>query len=261
MKKMISILLAALMLTMLCGCGAKNGPSSQTAPGAAQPTQSGAEGTQSQDGQSAPQASDSGIVKTGEEAENWDGLDVFGLPDLSGFTTEELWDMYVHPENWDSETLQLCDSDLVYAEEEPYSDPEVEDYVFDLGEWHDYDPGSWTPGPEVFYDYGDEEPQGSGGEDGGAQLHSGLPDEYAFLLPEGLREGDLAMEEDGTFVLNLKGRSADDFKAMVKRAKDAGYTKDATEMDMMGISMYEAGNGSETLTLMLQSGALLVSIE
>jgi hypothetical protein len=133
--------------------------------------------------------------------------------------------------------------------------------VFDLGEWHDYDPGSWTPGPEVFYDYGDEEPQDSGGEDGGAQLHSEMPEEYAFLLPEGLREGDLAMEEDGTFVLNLKGRSSDDFKAMVKRAKDAGYTKDATEMDMMGISMYEAGNGSETLTLMLQSGALLVSIE
>ncbi len=248
MKRLLTVLLAAVLLTALCGCGQNDaGPASKP----------------SQQSASQPQASD--IVKTGEEAENWDGLNEFGLPDLSGYTTEELWDMYEHPENWDSDTLDQCDSDIGPDEEEPYSDSETDaDYVFDLGEWHDYDPGDWAPGPEQFFDYDDADQAPADdydSEDTDASLYSEIPEKYAFLLPDGMRNGDTAMEEDGTFVLSLQDRGSDDFKAMVKRLKDAGYTKDANEMDIMGISMYEAGNGSETVTIMLQNGAILASFE
>jgi|GEM_PF-4875160 len=107
-----------------------------------------------------------------------------------------------------------------------------------------------------------EGPEGSeGGEDGESGLLTSIPAEYAFLLPEGLRPGDVAAENEGSLMLSLPNRTGEDFTAIVERVKNAGYTKDAQEMNMMGIQMYEARNGSKSVTVMFQNGTVIVSIE
>ncbi len=263
MKKLFGLLLTAALLLTLCACGSSPAPAQTQTPA---PTAAAAQpGTETQPPSAgAPEAGDALI--TGEEAQNADGLNEFGLPDLSMYTAEEIWDMYLHPENWDESVLTMTDGDFEFGEPEPYSDPEVDpDYVFDLGEWHDYDPGDWTPGPDEAGEYEIDwsELGETGGESGELPSlpASELPAEYAFLLPEGLRDGDMAVEEDGMFMLSLPGRSVEEYEAVVQAAKDAGYVRDAQDVNATGMQMFTAGNGSETVTIMFQNGSVMVSFE
>ncbi len=258
MKRILSVFLTAALLAALCaglgGCTSKPaGPQSPTKP--------------SGNGDPAPVYVEDQTVDSETSDERADGLNVYGLPDLSGYSAEEIWDMYVNPENWDREVLDLCDDDLFPADDQIRVEEELPEYVFDLGEWEDYDPGDWEPGPDEKADYGDavegsEGTEGSGGgEEGGSGLLSSLPAEYAFLLPDGLRSGDVAAEDEGSLMLSLPGRTAEDFAAIVERVKNAGYTQDAQEMNMMGIRMYEANSSGNSVTVMLQNGVVIVSIE
>jgi hypothetical protein len=255
MKRILSVILTAALLAALCvglgGC-------SKTPAGPQSP------GKPSGNGDPEPVYVDDQTVDSETSDEPADGLNVYGLPDLSGYSAEEIWDMYVHPENWDRAVLDLCDGDLFPADDQVRVEEEIPDYVFDLGDWEDYDPGDWEPGPDEKMDYGDaiEGPEGSeGGEDGESGLLTSIPAEYAFLLPEGLRTGDVAAENEGSLMLSLPNRTGEDFAAIVERVKNAGYTKDAQEMNMMGIQMYEARNGSKSVSVMLQNGTVIVSIE
>lgn len=260
MKKPFAFLLTAALLLALCACGSPNTPAETVAPPSGE-TQTPAP---SQPAETPEDGAD--VLITGEEAQYADGLNDFGLPDLSAFTAEEIWDMYIHPENWDEAVLTMTDGTFDFDDSEPYVDPDIgADYVFDLGEWHDYDPGDWTPGPdevgEIEIDW--PEPAGTGGGSGAVPGMPGgeLPEAYAFLLPDGLRDGDMAMEEDGVFMLNLQGRDADDYETIVQAAADAGYTGDAQDVNVAGMRMYTAGNGSETITVLLQNGAVMVTFE
>jgi|GEM_PF-4755209 len=247
MKKLLSVLMALVLAAALCAC-------------AKAPAAPHAEETAPQPAVSEPAPAPDAV--DAEESVDADELNEFGLPDLSGFTAEEIWDMYVHPENWDRETLELCDSDFYEPEEEPYADSEIDpDYVFDLGEWHDYDPGDWEPRPDEILDPGSGETPNAAGAETGAPAAGELPEQYAFLLPEGLKSGDTAMEQDGVFLVNLPGRDDADFDDVVRRLKEAGYTKNAQSMDMMGMKLFEASNGSGNVTVMLQNGTLMISFE
>jgi hypothetical protein len=255
MKRILSVILIAALLAALCvglgGC-------SKTPAGPQSP------GKPSGNGDPAPVYVADQTVDSETSDEPADGLNVYGLPDLSGYSAEEIWDMYVHPENWDRAVLDQCDSDLFPADDQVRVEEEIPDYVFDLGDWEDYDPGDWEPGPDEKMDYGDaiEGPEGSeDGEDGESGLLTSIPAEYAFLLPEGLRTGDVAAENEGSLMLSLPNRTGEDFAAIVERVKNAGYTKDAQEMNMMGIQMYEARNGSKSVSVMFQNGTVIVSIE
>ena len=268
MKKLFAFLLTAALLLALCACGSSPAPAATEPPdtpqntaapsgAAAQPAQTAAP-AETQPAE-APEAGGETPAE-GEDVSDDDGLNEYGLPDLSAYTAEEIWDMYLHPENWDESVLTMADSNFEFGEEEAWVDPEVDpDYSFDLGDWHDYDPGGWTPGPDEVMEY---DTSGlAGGDTPALPNGAGLPEEYAFLLPEGLRDDDMAMEDEGVFALSLPGRSAEDFEAMTERAKDAGYTRNVQELNMMGILMYEADNGSDHLTVMLQNGTLMATFE
>ncbi len=246
MKKLFALLLAAALLLTLCACGSSPAPA-----------------------QTQPPETDGGALITGEAAQDADGLNEYGLPDLSMYSAEEIWDMYLHPENWDASVLTLTDGDFAFGDPEPYSDPEVDpDYVFDLGDWHDYDPGDWTPGPDEAgaFDWSEfGETGGEGGETPVLPTGAELPEECAFLLPDGLRDGDFTLREGDALILNLLDRSAADFDAMVQRAKDAGYTIDPHEMDLYGSKVYSAsliqGYTAKSVAIMLQSGAIMVTLQ
>jgi hypothetical protein len=94
---------------------------------------------------------------------------------------------------------------------------------------------------------------------------SDLPEELDFLLPDGLREGDFTIEENGTQILNLMDRTKDDYNDMVQRAKDAGFTIDPHELDLYGALMYGAsqvrGSTLRSVTIMYQDGAIMVTYE
>jgi len=259
MKKPAGFLLTAALLLTLCACGASPAPSATQTPA---PTDAQPARTQPP---AAPEAQPTAAPGNAEAAPGADegtadpdGLNEFGLPDLSGFTAGEIWDMYLNPDNWDEAVLTMADGSFDFDDAEPYADPEVDpDYSFDLGDWRDYDPGDWAPGPDEITQIDGGTPDNTGG----ALPGSELPEEYAFLMPEGLRDGDLAVEEDGMFLLNLPDRGEADYAEMVQRAADAGYSQNVQNMDLMGMKMYEAGNGSRTITILLQSGTIMVSFE
>lgn len=267
MKKLFGLLLTAALLLTLCACGSAPAPAQTQPPAPAQTPAPAATAEQPAQtpapAETQPPETDGGALITGEAAQNADGLNEFGLPDLSMYSAEEIWDMYLHPENWDEAVLTLTDGDFEFGDPAPYSDPEVDaDYVFDLGEWHDYDPGDWTPGPDEAgaFDWSEfDAPDGEIGELPGLPSGAALPEKYAFLLPDGLRDGDMAMEEDGMFMLNLPDRSSEAYAAIVQAARDAGYARDAQETNVMGMQMFTAGNGSETITIIFRDGAVMVS--
>ena len=109
MKRILSLVLTVALLVALCvglsGCSTK--PSGQQTSG--QPSGNGG---------ATPVYVEDQTVDSETSDETADGLNIYGLPDLSGYSAEEIWDMYVHPENWDRAVLDLCDDDLFPAEEE-----------------------------------------------------------------------------------------------------------------------------------------------
>lgn len=267
MKRILSLLAILAMTAALCACGGSAEPS-----GAPQPGSSDAAGI-------AGSTAEAAGILTGDEAEAADGLDDFGLPDVSSFTVEEIWDMYEHPENWDPAILAMFDDGFSVSYEDAgleapqvSVDPELgTEYRPGSGEWHDYDPGDWEPGPDETaaieidpsqMDDGHEEWSGASGEYPSDELPANrIPEEYSFLLPEGLKDGDTALEADGSFMMNLPGRGSADFDAIVGRAQAAGYTQDAEKTDIMGIKVYSASDGSSQINVVLQGGSLMVTVE
>jgi len=188
-----------------------------------------------------------------------DGLNDYGLPDISCYSAEQIWDMYIHPENWSPEVLMMTDSSFEFEETEVYSDPEVDaDYVFDLGEWQDYDPGSWTPGPEEYtefdYDWSDLDNSGY------TPPEEALPAEYAFLVPGGLRSGDIVINDEDGLNIALKNRTAEEYAEIVQAAKEAGYIKNPESSNLI-MPYYTAGNGKETITIVLYQGSVMITFD
>lgn len=247
MKRFLTILIALCLLAALCACGGDK-------PAPQGDGQSAANEADQQPQQDAPAAeSESGESYEMSEAEiaSLDGY-ANGVPDLSGLTEEEIVARYAADMReegaFNAYEAALFSPELFYgAEADPNED----------GEWTAYDPGDWEPGEDIVAQFDIDWDAEYGGES--ALPSSDLPEEYAWLLPEGMRSGDLAMEEDGEFILSLSGRSKDDYAAIVQRAKEAGYTQNASEIDTMGIVMYEASDGSRSVTIMFQNGKVMVS--
>ena len=104
MKKLLSILLIVALVLILGACNSSpenNNPSPETP-----------------------------IVKPGVLDPNdpyyADGLNDYGLPDLSIYTLEQLVDMYVHPDNWSASVLYMTDSSFSF-DDEVYSEPEIDE--------------------------------------------------------------------------------------------------------------------------------------
>ncbi len=274
-KKITAVLMTALMLLALCACKSADKPDETLpeAPGseAAQPADTVPAPPSPADAAPEPvQTPDAGEPADEAEEEYPGELNDYGLPDLSCYTAEEIWDMLQHPEDYDSAVLDQCDSGFEWDEDAPphYDEEFSADYVADLGQWQDYDPGDWVPGPDekadVEFDAGQFSGEGESA-DGGMPDTSDLPEELDFLLPDGLREGDFTIEENGTQILNLMDRTRDDYNDMVQRAKDAGFTIDPHELDLYGALMYGAsqvrGSTLRSVTIMYQDGAIMVTYE
>ena len=265
MKKLLSILLTVAVLFVLCACGSAPAPAQTAAP---QPTQvqpaatPAAQTPAPADAPAPAETPEADVTASEDDADVGDGLNEYGLPDLSGFTAEEIWDMYQHPENWDASVLTMADSNFDFDDAAPYADEENDpDYVFDLGEWHDYDPGDWTPGPDEITQIETDLSGPDGDDTPGIPSGSDLPEEYAFLLPEGLRDGDAAMRDGGAFAMNLPGRTQEEFEALKEAAKAAGYTAVLTDMSVSGMQVYEVSDGSKTISMIYRSGTVVVSVE
>lgn len=193
-----------------------------------------------------------------------DGLNDFGLPDLSRYSIEQIWNMYEQPEKWDVSVLDMADTSFDFDESEPYSDPEYPDYVFDLGDWHDYDTGNWTPGPDWTAEFDidwsafDEE---MGEYDPSVLV---LPEAYAFLVPGGLRSGDMAINDEDGLNISLQNRTAEEYEEIVQAAQNRGYTINAQSQNlaiMGGLQTYSANNGTETINIIYQNNCVMISFE
>lgn len=242
MKKLLTILLAACLLVSLCACGGSGGDASQpeeSQPPSAAPEQVNGDQT----------TFDNVFEMSAEELESA-SAGYSGVPDLSGLSSEEILERYIAGPG---------ESEFTAYESAMFS-PELfdgaEDYPRDAGEWTDYDPGDWVPGEDIVAEI-EIDWDAEYGE--GVPTASDLPEEFAFLLPDGLRSGDVAMEEDGEFILSLPNRTRDEYDETLKLLKDAGYTLGASELDTMGIVMYEASNGTRSVTLLYQGNRIMVS--
>lgn len=249
MRRLWILLPAICLLAALCACGGGTAqPQTQDMP-AALPAESTAP-TPASEAIVGDYDFEDGLEMTEAEIAVLDAA-YSVVPDLSGLTEEEILARYKAGSGGDG---------TFSAYEAAMFSPELfegaEDYPREDGEWTDYDPGDWAPGEDVVAEF-DIDWDAEYGDSG--RNAAGLPEEYAFLMPEGLRDGDLAMEEDGEFILRLAGRTKDDYSDKVRLAKDAGYTQGANEIDTMGIVMYEASNGQKGITLMFQNGTILAS--
>ena len=194
-----------------------------------------------------------------------DGLNDFGLPDLSRYSIEQIWNMYEQPEKWDVSVLDMADTSFDFDESEPYSDPEYPDYVFDLGDWHDYDTGNWTPGPDWTAEF-DIDWSAFDEEMGEYTPPSNeLPQQYAFLVPGGIRSGDMVMEdEEAGLSISLQNRTAEEYAAVVQAAQGGGYTINAQSQNlaiMGGLQTYSANNGTETINIIYQNNCVMISFD
>ncbi len=243
MKMLLTILIALCLLAALCACGG----ATADAP---------AENTSQTKESPAPAAEpentfDNDLEMTAEELE-LAASGYTGVPDLSGLSSEEILRRY--------QAGQGVGDEFTAYESAMFS-PEifdgVEDYPREDGEWTDYDPGSWAPGEDIVAEIEIDWDAAYEGESG--LPASGLPEEYAFLLPDGLRGEDVAMEEDGEFILSLPNRTRDEYDDLLQRLKDAGYIRNASELDAMGVVMYEASDGVRNVTVMYQGNRIMVS--
>ncbi len=258
MKKLCVILLAFALVFMLCAC--KTLPWSEPSEIQTQ-TQSQSES----ESQSLLQTHNSAVsLKEGvldiNDPYYADGLNDYGLPDLSRFSADQIWDMYVHPENWSPDVLSMADSTFDFDESGVYSDTEVDpQYTFDLGEWHDYNPGNWTPGPEEIteFDIDDSEFDDNGGYDPSILI---LPEEYAFLVPGGLRPEDIVVNDKDGLNIALKNRTSEEYAAIVQAARDHGYTRNA-ESNSYFMPYYTAGNGKEVIAIAYYQKSVMISFD
>ena len=246
MKKLFLILLIVALVLVLGACN--------SSPDKNQP--SGTEDKQSliwHDG-----------VLDGDDPYYADGLNDFGLPDLSVYSIAQIIDMYEHPEKWDASVLNMADTSFDFDESEPYSDPEYPDYVFDIGDWHDYNTGNWTPGPDWTAEFDidwsafDEE---IGEYDPSILV---LPEEYAFLVPGGLRSGDMAINDEDGLNISLQNRNAEEYADVVQAAQNGGYSIDAQSQNlpmMGGLQSYSANNGIETINIVYQNNCVMISFD
>ena len=190
-----------------------------------------------------------------------DDLNDYGLPDLSFYTVEQIVDMYVNPDNWSASVLYATDGYFSYDEDEVYSDSDIdEDYVFAFGEWVDYDPGTWTPGPDEItqfdIDWSDFEDPGEY-----TPPSNELPAEYSFLVPGGVRSGDMVINDEDGLNISLKSRTADEYNAIVQAAQSHGYTIDANSGSFGGMQYFEASNGTEEISIVFQNGSVMISFD
>ena len=246
MKKLVLILLIVALVLVLGACN--------SSPDKKQP--SGSEDKQSLIWH--------GGVLDADDPYYADGLNDFGLPDLSRYSIEQIWNMYEEPEKWDVSILNMADTSFDFDESEPYSDPEYPDYVFDLGDWHDYDTGDWTPGPDwtaefdVDWSAFDEE---MGEYDPSVLV---LPEEYAFLVPGGVRSGDMVINDEDGLNISLQNRTAEEYAAVVQAAQGGGYTINANSQNlpmMGGLQTYSANNGIETINIVYQNNCVMISFD
>ena len=246
MKKLVLILLIVALVLILGACN--------SSPDKKQP--SGSEDKQSLIWH--------GGVLDADDPYYADGLNDFGLPDLSRYSIEQIWNMYEQPEKWDVSVLDMADTSFDFDESEPYSDPEYPDYVFDLGDWHDYDTGNWTPGPDWTAEFDidwsafDEE---MGEYDPSVLV---LPEEYAFLVPGGVRSGDMVINDEDGLNISLQNRTAEEYAAVVQAAQGGGYTINANSQNLPmigGLQTYSANNGIETINIVYQNNCVMISFD
>lgn len=236
MKKRLVILLILAIIFVICACNSSPEPSQTPSP---EPWQGGALDL--------------------NEPYYADGLNDYGLPDLSVYSADQIWDMFTHPENWAPDVLLMSDGTFAFEEtEEDYSDPEIdEDYIFGFCEWADYDPGDWTPAAEEYTQF-DIDWSGEG-EDYDPSVLT-LPEEYSFLVPGGVRSGDVVINDEDGLNISLSNRTADEYAAVVQAVKDHGYTEDASSGSFGGLQYYSAGNGTEEINISYQNSTVYISI-
>lgn len=246
MKKLVLILLIVALVLILGACN--------SSPDKKQP--SGSEDKQSLIWH--------GGVLDADDPYYADGLNDFGLPDLSRYSIEQIWNMYEQPEKWDVSVLDMADTSFDFDESEPYSDPEYPDYVFDLGDWHDYNTGDWTPGPDWTAEFDidwsafDEE---MGEYDPSVLV---LPEEYAFLVPGGVRSGDMVINDEDGLNISLQNRTAEEYATVVQAAQGGGYTINANSQNlpmMGGLQTYSANNGIETINIVYQNNCVMITFD
>ncbi len=237
MKKLLSILLIVALVLILGACNSspENKPSSETPivmPGVLDPN----------------------------DPYYADGLNDYGLPDLSTYNLEQLVDMYFHPENWSASVLYMTDSSFS-LDDEVYSEPEVdEEYVFNLGDWHDYDPGTWTPGPDEITEF---DVDWSDFEDPGEYTppSNELPAEYAFLVPGGIRTGDMVINDEDGLNISLSSRTTEEYNAIVQAAQSHGYTINAESSSFGTMQFFEGSNGTEKISIVYRNNSVLISFD
>ena len=82
-----------------------------------------------------------------------------------------------------------------------------------------------------------------------------LPEEYEFLFPDGLREGDFVTEATDGYNVTLVGRTPQDFDELVSLAEADGYVGRKTD-GIMGISVYEGYKGAYVLEMLYSAGTV-----
>ncbi|MBO6011696.1 MAG: hypothetical protein J6P71_07860 [Oscillospiraceae bacterium] len=82
-----------------------------------------------------------------------------------------------------------------------------------------------------------------------------LPEEYGFLFPDGLREGDFVTVATDGYNVTLVGRTPADFDGLVSLAEADGYTGRKTD-EIMGISVYEGYKGAYVLEMLYSAGTI-----
>ena len=191
-----------------------------------------------------------------------DGLNDYGLPDLSMYTIEQICDMYFHPEKWNMSVLNVSDSSFDFDESESYSDPEIApDYIFGFGEWLDYDPGNWTPGPDEISQFDidwSEIDSGNGEYDPSILV---LPEKYAFLVPGGVRSGDMVVNDEDGLNISLSNRTNEEYEAIVQAAKDGGYTINPSTGAWGGMQYYTAENGTEDISIAYRNNSVTITVD
>ena len=237
MKKRLVVLLIIVLILMICACNSSPESSQTPSP---EPWQGGALDL--------------------NEPYYADGLNDYGLPDLSVYSADQIWDMFTHPENWTADVLNMADTTFDFSEEEDvYSDPDInEDYYFEFSDWHDYDPGTWTPGAEEFTEFDIDWSEFD--DSGYTPPQDALPAEYAFLVPGGLRENDVVINDEDGLSISLKGRTSEEYAAVVQAAINGGYTQDADSNEMI-MPYYSANNGIETINIAYYQGSVMITFE
>ena len=85
-----------------------------------------------------------------------------------------------------------------------------------------------------------------------------LPEEFSFLFPDGLREGDFVTEATDGYNVSLFNRTPEEYDELIRLAEAAGYEGRRTDAGL-GISIYEGYRGPYVLEMLYSAGTVEIS--